>query len=217
MPSAVVLSHRSVAHELGHLEPWLAANDLSLMRIYREDRPQIPDADLLIALGSPASVAAGHANPDSQGEIEAVSTWTGRDRPYLGICFGAQVLALACGGRVRRLPRTFRGYVPIDADTDHSDVLEGPWLVWHNDAITAPASAQVLGTLAHADLAFRIGRAWGLQPHIEVTADTLDRMGIALGASADERTPLVDALHADAAASARRARALLDAFRDAAL
>jgi len=212
MPSAIVLSHTSIAHELGHLEPWLALHDYSITRVYREDGPAIPDAELLIVLGSPFSVADGHCEPAGLAEIEMVGAWVAQGRPYLGLCFGAQVLALALGGRVERLPEAFVGYVDIPTDDAHASTVGGPWTIWHNDAITAPPTAEVMGSLDHADVAFRVGNAWGLQPHIEVTADSLDRLGIALGAGAEVRQPLVDALRADADANRARAFALLDAF-----
>jgi GMP synthase (glutamine-hydrolysing) len=215
MPTAVVLSHRDIAHELGRLEPWLADNDVTITRIFREDETSVPAADLLVVLGSPHSVAEGFAEPAALREVQQVRAWIAADRAYLGICFGAQVLALAAGGSVRRLPTTFRGYLPVGA-TEQRNTLSGPWPIWHNDAITAPADAAVMGRLPHADVIFRVGRAWGVQPHVEVTADSLDRMGIALGAPPDIRRPLVEALRAEESRAAERTRALLDAFgRDA--
>jgi GMP synthase-like glutamine amidotransferase len=215
VPHVVVLSHRATAHELGHLEPWLDDNGIAITHLYREDQPTLPDADLLIVLGSPSSVATGYCEPAAQSEIDEVAGWVAADRPYFGICFGAQVLARALGGSVAGLPETFRGYVRVES----SDALPavGPWIVWHNDAITAPPQAEVLGRLSHADLIFRAGRAWGVQPHIEVTPDSLDRMGIALGAAPAVRGPLVEALRADEAGAAERTRALLDLFLATAL
>jgi len=217
VPSAVVLSHIEVAHELGHLEPWLADNDFTVRRIYREDRPAIPASDLLIVMGSPTSVATGFCEPAAVAEIGAVAEWNAAGRPYLGLCFGAQVLAMALGGGVRRQAQAFRGYVELDAPSTAPSAVTGPWTVWHNDAITAPPGAEVIGSLDHADLIFRSGRAWGLQPHIEVTPDSLERMAIGLRAQPAEYAGLVQALRSDADGSAARARRLFDAFRDAAL
>lgn len=217
MLSAVVLSHTRVAGELGHLEPWLDDNDFALTRVYREDALALPEADLLIVMGSPTSVAKGYLAPAGQAEIDAVAAWVASGRAYLGLCFGAQVLALALGGRVTRQSRAFVGYVAPETSPSAPLAMAGPWTVWHNDAITAPADAEVLGLLEHADLAFRAGRAWGLQPHVEVTADSLERMAIDLGAMPADYAELLAALEADADRSAARARRLLDAFREATL
>jgi GMP synthase-like glutamine amidotransferase len=86
--------------------------------------------------------------------------------------------------------------------------------VWHNDGITAPEPSAVLGSLDHADLAFRTRRAWGLQPHVEVTASTLERMAVALGSSPATYEPIVERLRLDEPANTARAGALLDAFLD---
>ena len=61
---------------------------------------------------------------------------------------------------------------------------------------------------------FRTQRAWGLQPHVEVTAESLERMAIALGSPPDAYGPIVERLRADEDDNAVRARALLDAFLD---
>ena len=59
MPRAVVLSHHDIAHELGHLGPWLDRRGFLVERVYRGEAQSIPDADLLIVMGSPTSVATG--------------------------------------------------------------------------------------------------------------------------------------------------------------
>ena len=139
-------------------------------------------------MGSPGSVADGYCTPPDAVEIALVGDWVGSGRPYLGLCFGAQVLAAATGGSVRRMATPFNGYVEMDLAADAPDALAGPWLTWHEDALTAPADSEVLGRRDHADLAFRVGRAWGLQPHVEVTPDIAERMLVATrGAGAPVR------------------------------
>lgn len=211
MPSAVVVSHDWIANELGHLEPWLDRHGFTVTRIHREQPTAIPAADLLIVLGSPGSVAGATCPAPANDEVAAVRDWVQQGRPFLGICFGAQALARACGGSVATMPRPFAGYVPISVDAGAPAAIGGPWTVWHNDGITAPGDAVLLGELDHAHLAFRIGRAWGLQPHIEVTAPVLERMLDALGVEPVEYGPVVERLRADAT-NAERAQALLDAF-----
>lgn len=181
----LLLSHRDIASELGHLEPWLEGIATGgLVRAYREDGPPSPGqlaGDLLVVLGSPGSVASGHCLAPAQAEIEMVRWWTAGDRPYLGICFGAQVLACAAGGSVQRLPSTYRAYAPLPLEPGAPEDLAGPWVLWHEDAIASPPAATPLARLPHADIACRLGRAWGLQPHIEVTSESLARMLGGLG------------------------------------
>ena len=191
-----VLSHRAIAHELGLIEPWL--EDVSggdITRIYREDGlPAAVDADLLVVMGSPTSIAVGHESDAGLAELALVRDWVATDRPYLGLCFGAQVLARATGGTVTRMATTYRSYAPLPIDASVSAALAGPWVLWHEDAITAPAQATVLSTLPHADIAFRIGHAVGLQPHVEVTSDSLERMLQALGVAPEQYESYVSGL-----------------------
>jgi GMP synthase-like glutamine amidotransferase len=215
---AVVLSHRSIAHELGLLEPWLdAVTGGRVERRYREDGAPVPDgdADLLVVLGSPTSVADGHCSAAAVREIEQVRGWVAADRPYLGICFGAQVLARALGGTVRRMPETYRAYDTVPIAAGAPAALAGPWATWHEDAIASPPDAEVLVPLAHADTAFRRGRAWGIQSHVEVTGDSFERMLAGLHVDPAEAGPMVTALRAaeeSAEPPAARIDALLAAF-----
>lgn len=210
MPRALVLSHDWIAHELGHLEPWLDANGFAIERITREEPRAVPAADLLIVLGSPGSVAGAQCPPAAEAEIAMIREWVLQDRPFLGICFGAQALARALGGGVERMPVPYAGYTAMTLVDGAPDALGGPWVTWHNDAIAAPPAASVLGSLDHADLAFRANRAWGLQPHVEVTGPVLGRMLDALGVPPHDAEPVVSRLAADVT-NAARARGLLDA------
>ncbi len=198
-----VVSHRDIAHELGHLEPWLDRIATSgLVRIYREDgltSSALTGADLLVVLGSPGSVATGHCLPPAQGEIELVREWTSSRRPYLGICFGAQVLACALGGSVHRMQSTYRDYCRLPVAATAPKALTGPWAIWHADAITSPAAATTHARLDHADIAFQHDRAWGLQPHIEVTSESLARMLAALGVDPADCAPIIERMTLDEA------------------
>lgn len=212
MSRAVVLAHRGVAHELGALGDWLDDRGFSVTRIHREDQPTIPDADLLIALGSPDSVATGRCLPPAQREIAQVTQWLTSDRPYLGICFGSQVLSLALGGAVNQLPATNRGWVSLDEMSDLDQDLAGPWMVWHEDAITAPATATLRGRYRGTEQVFSQGRAWGIQFHPELRSDSLERMGTALGAPRADFDFIVSAMAEDEDNHRSRCTRLFDAF-----
>lgn len=213
MPTAVVLSHRSVAHELGPLGDWLAARGFTVDRLHREDAPEIPDeADLLVVLGSPGSVASGYCLPAGDREIEQVRAWVEADRPYLGICYGSQALARAIGGTVERMQSTDRGWMTLASDEDEHDVLVGPWMVWHEDALTAPPHARVRARSGNADQVFSHRRAWGIQFHPELDSAALQRMAQALGAPESDYAPLVTAMANDEQGHRERALRLFDAF-----
>lgn len=100
--------------------------------------------------------------------------------PTLGICLGAQLLAVAHGGRVQRNPDgpEYGAQLVAKRAAASTDPLLGELpitpdvLQWHVDAITRlPAGAVLLASSPTCEVqAFRLGRlTWGLQFHIETT------------------------------------------------
>lgn len=114
-----------------------------------------------------------------------------RDIPFIGFCFGAQVLAAAGGGRVfaredghgafgfRRIEPAGSAGSAVLAGLDHACHL-------HYHGFEAPPHAVRLaaGTL-FPDSAFRLGdRAWGFQFHPEIRADQVEAVLSHLGEEA---------------------------------
>ena len=213
MKRAVVLSHRAVAHELGNIGTWFELRDYEVMHVYREDSLVSlanVEGDILFVLGSPDSVANGYCLGPAQQEIELVRQWVSGGRPFVGICFGAQVLACALGGSVRRMDQTFRSFTEMTLMPSVPGVVQGNWAVWHEDAITAPIGAEVMARLPHADTFFRVGNAWGIQPHIEFTGDIVERLATTFKVDTPDVVALVNGLRATEADHAHRTHQLLD-------
>ena len=110
-------------------------------------------------------------------EIDWIGVPLSEDKPFMGICLGAQMLARHLGRRVYRHPagRVEIGYHPI-APTPHARGVCGapfPERVyhWHREGFDLPAGAQLLATGEHFEVqACRYGdNAYGLQFHPEVT------------------------------------------------
>ena len=141
--------------------------------------PDLEDVDGLVVMGGMQSVADG-ADPLS-GEVELLRRAIDAGVPTLGICLGAQLLARAAGGDVRRSGRRieWRWLVPTEAAA--GDPLFGelpelvPGLHWNEDVIEPPTDAiELLARAGDGAEAFRIGdAAWGVQYHADVDGDVL--------------------------------------------
>lgn len=132
--------------------------------------------DAVIVLGGPQSAYTDAGFPTRQAELALVRDALARSVPYLGICLGAQLLAVAAGGegyqgdvpevgwqQIRHLPA-------CETDPLHAGVPEAQQVLEsHSDHVTLPAGATLLATNgAYPNQAFRVGeRAWGFQYHLE--------------------------------------------------
>lgn len=189
MPHANVLAHKGVANELGLIGEWLDERGWTYERYWREDFPVIPDADALIVLGSLDSVASGHCAAWAPSEMDMIREWIDSGRTYLGVCFGAQILASVLGGKVERRPRFYR---KVEALPWSDGTSRGPWVLWHEDIITSAGTGEVLSQMPHAITALRAGNAWGIQAHIELDSGGLERLGRSVGAPPDVWSPIAN-------------------------
>jgi GMP synthase (glutamine-hydrolysing) len=110
-------------------------------------------------------------------EIDWIDVPLKEEKPFLGICLGAQMLTRHLGERVYRHPdgKVEIGYYPIKP-TDHGHALcpcPFPQQVyqWHREGFDLPRGATLLASgLDFETQAFRYGPcAYGLQFHPEVT------------------------------------------------
>ncbi len=114
--------------------------------------------------------------------------------PFLGVCFGAQVLAWALDAPVRKAPVREVGFEPIRplpaaaADPVLSHYEDGDMVFqWHMDTFDVPEGAELLirGN-GVANQAFRVNeRTWGVQYHFEIDGPEIDSWLEAFGATAD--------------------------------
>jgi GMP synthase (glutamine-hydrolysing) len=168
--SALVLQHESDA-PAGLLEGWARARGLDL-HVVRPDRgaelPDPRDWHFAVILGAVPSVF-----DETVGWIADELDWIARADaaavPLLGVCFGAQALAVALGGQVRRAAAPELGWVTVA--TAHPSIAAGPWFTWHQDEIELPTAARELAHNAAGVQVFEAGNHLGVQFHPEVTPE----------------------------------------------
>ncbi|WP_240629989.1 type 1 glutamine amidotransferase [Specibacter cremeus] len=136
------------------------------------DFPSPEDIDAVIAFGSFSHVY-DVAEDWIDAEIAYIAAIHRQGIPYLGICFGAQLLAESLGGRTVRSERMEVGLVTFETGYT-CPVPPGPWFSWHSDKVELPEDVEVLASTPIAPQVFRSGRSIGLQFHPEVTAELLE-------------------------------------------
>lgn len=146
-------------HLMGRLGATLAV-------IGPEAVPEAPgDEDLVVTLGSPSGVY--EAAPWMLRQRDFLARAIAADRPVIGICFGAQIIAAAIGGSVAPFGRRFAGWI-ANAESA-GPVWRGPWVRWHGDHLTLPDGVEVLARDQGTVQAFQHRRAVGVQFHPEAS------------------------------------------------
>ncbi len=173
MPELLVLEHQDdvPAGLLGGLLAARAATGGPAVRTARVGVDELPGFDGLsqiVVLGADASAVGTGSEPWVADEVAYLRRAALSGVPVLGICFGAQVLAAALGGGVHRLDAPQIGWT-CASTADPQALPGGPWLSWHEDAVTPPPRSRVLAQDDVCVQAFAAGPHLGVQFHPEVT------------------------------------------------
>jgi GMP synthase (glutamine-hydrolysing) len=186
------------------------------------ERLDLHEAAGLVVMGGPMNADETEHYPFLAREVTWLQQSVEAGLPVLGICLGSQLLAKSLGARVYRNQVKEIGWYTIELtdnaadDALFADCEPRPTVFqWHGDTFDLPAGAV---QLARSDLcevqAFRFGaHAYGLQFHVEMTADMVDDW-LAEPTNQDELAALecVDpqAIRADTSRALARMRALGD-------
>ncbi len=103
------------------------------------------------------------------------------NKPLLGICLGSQLIASALGERVYPGEEKELGWYPLrlteegKSDEAFSDFPESfEVFQWHGETFDLPEGAKLLAASElYPHQAFRIGKGYALQFHLEVTKDMI--------------------------------------------
>ena len=135
--------------------------------------PTMQDHAAAIIFGGPMS--ANDEDDFIRREIDWIAVPLKDDKPFLGICLGAQMCARQLGGTVFRHPKGHCeiGYYPI-RPTAAGFAVVGEWpervYQWHREGFDLPTGAELLAEGDTFEIqAIRYGRAYALQFHPDVT------------------------------------------------
>lgn len=179
--TAAVIRHIAF-EDLGFFEAPLrkAGFDIEYFAAGTDDLSRIDPvaAPLLVVLGGPMGVYETERHRFLAEELLLLEARIAANRPTLGICLGAQLIAQAMGARVYPGPVKEIGFGPIGLTPDGAVSPLGQLdtdqavLHWHGDTFDLPEGASLLAsTPAYANQAFAKGpNLLALQFHLEAGA-----------------------------------------------
>ncbi|MDM8359283.1 MULTISPECIES: glutamine amidotransferase [Burkholderiales] len=185
MKTAIAIRHLDF-EDLGTLEPLLASRgyavrylDASIDDLRTVDTAA---ADLLVVLGGPIGAFDDAIYPFICDELAVILQRLDSQRPLLGICLGAQLIARALGAGINSMGLKEIGFAPLTLTSEGeasplAALGKMPVLHWHGDRFDIPAGAtRLAGTPTCANQAFCVGRhVLALQCHLEADPHRIER------------------------------------------
>ncbi|MCP3103927.1 glutamine amidotransferase [Myxococcus sp. K15C18031901] len=178
---AVVYQHEE--HEgVGLLGPALEEVGFTLVNRFRAVRREDVDAELVVVMGGPMGVYEADQHPFLRDELAILLERLANERPCLGFCLGAQMLAAAAGAEVFPGKNGFEvGAAPVRWTKEglEDEVIAGARpkstvAHWHGDTFKpVPGATLLASTDRYVQQAFRLGGSYGFQFHLELTAAEL--------------------------------------------
>jgi GMP synthase (glutamine-hydrolysing) len=159
---------------------WAAANGHDLIPVMVPQADALPDAadiDRLIIVGGPMSIREVQRHPWLTREKRLLGELLEQDKPVLGICLGAQLMAEHLGATVKACNHLTIGWYPIELNhkictTWMHGVLPERFesFFWHGDVFELPKEAVAVSRgRADACQGFVWRRSAALQFHLETT------------------------------------------------
>jgi len=223
MSTCLVVQHVAPESAFALEEALLTAGvDVDTRRVFAGDAIPRDTAgfDGVLFMGGPMSATSDEGFPSRDTEIRLLSEALRVGVPTVGVCLGAQLLAVAGGGAVfRGTYGSEIGWSPVHLTAACRDdrLFAGlpdtlTVLQWHGETFEPPPGSHGLATgKPYANQAFRIGdMAWGVQFHLEVTAAAVDDFMTAFAADVDNVPGAAAALRANTPAAVAELAAARD-------
>jgi len=184
----LVFQHIPIEHP-GVFRDFMTAADITWDTVELDAGDSIPSLDgydALIVMGGPMDVWQDDRHPWLIPEKAAIrEAVLDRQLPYLGLCLGHQLLAVAAGGDVRTMKKPEVGVFDITKTAAASDdpLFSGlpdvtTALQWHSVEVSRlPGETVVLAQSPQCAIqAMRLGsHAYGVQYHVEITDQTVSQ------------------------------------------
>lgn len=164
--------------------------------------------DGLVVMGGSMAAYSDDGFPSRKDELILLADAIRTGKPTLGVCLGAQLVAVAAGGSAYR--GTSGGEIGWLGVTGTEEFLEDPLfagvpreltvLQWHGDTFDLPPGADLLmNDATYPNQAFRLGDVvWGMQFHLEVDVPALEGFLDAFGSELRDVPKEPDQMRRDA-------------------
>ncbi len=163
---------------LGCIADYFKARDAQFSKTLMSADPSFPGVesiDGLIIMGGPMSVYESQQYPWLTQEQKFIEAVMKANKPIVGVCLGAQLIASVLGAAVKKNAHKEIGWFPLTPTDEHPIAQQlprsTPVFHWHGDTFDLPQGALKLASSeACANQGFIASDRWlGLQCHLEVT------------------------------------------------
>jgi GMP synthase-like glutamine amidotransferase len=173
--------------DLGNIQVWAEerGHETSGTMLFRDESlPGLEDLDWLVVMGGPMNIYEHDKYPWLGREKEFIHQAINAGKIVLGICLGAQLMADVLGAKVHRNEEREIGWFPVKLTALARDsrifrALPESFTAfhWHGDTFDIPpGGVRMAESQACRNQAFELGKAVGLQFHLESSMDSIDHL-----------------------------------------
>ncbi len=173
---------------LASIATWIdqQGHQVNVTRLFNDEPlPTLESVDFLIVMGGSMNIYEVEQFPWLEREKAFIQQIIAADKPVLGICLGAQLIADVLGAKITRNAYKEIGWFPIElVNSDKSqqifgtNTLEFTAFHWHGDTFALPPNATLLAqSVGCQNQAFLFNsKVLGLQFHLESTPESVQEI-----------------------------------------
>lgn len=173
--------------DLAKIEEWAKYRGHEISRTLLFDNQELPgldEFDWLVIMGGPMNIYEENQYPWLLREKRFILDAIASNKIVLGICLGGQLMADVLGGKVHKNAQKEIGWHPVKLTLEGQEsrifkVLPKEFMAfhWHGDTFDIPPQAlRAAESEGCANQAFSIGKAVGLQFHLESSVDSIGHL-----------------------------------------